>query len=82
MSNGDRQYFPLQLRPNHWTTDQQSPIGGRTTSIRWRRMVRTIRRRTDHRDQVRIVFNKLEVCEAESTQAICRCLKVLCRMEV
>lgn len=71
MSNGDRQYFPLQLRQNHWPTNQQSPIEGRPTSIRWRSLVRTSRRCTDHRHQVRFVLDKLEVCQAQSTQAVC-----------
>ena len=81
-NDGNRQYFPLQLRPNYWPSNQQSSIERRPTSIRWRPLACTTRRCTDDRHQVRFVLDELEVCEAQSPQAICRCLKVLCRMAV
>ena len=71
MSNGDRQYFPLQLWQNHRTTNQQGAWQRRSTSICWRSLACTSPGCTDHWHQVRFVFDKLEVCEAQSPQAVC-----------
>jgi hypothetical protein len=53
MSDGDREHFPLQLRPNHWSPCKCSTFEEGFSSIRWRGLACPTSRCTDEGDSLR-----------------------------
>jgi hypothetical protein len=52
-NDGDRQHFPLQLWPNHWSPCKCSSFEEGSSSLRWRRVACPASRCTDEGDPLR-----------------------------